>query len=225
MTRVWTPWPRLITVAGLLTMIVAGVLAGNYTPFWFDPDEGCALQGRCVTPHTEAMLGMLWWVVLGGLVVVLVGLVMTWVWLPSTPRGTGPPRMSALAQAATAGTLCGLGSLVGVFGLLLAAFTAVQAGVAGLCLYVLLQGRLLAGLDRFGGPPERSPRGSWGLGMLASLVTVAASVGMVVLGRDWGAAGVLLPVVSGLAAAVVVLLGRLRPRRPSLVAPSPRSLA
>jgi hypothetical protein len=34
---------RAITALGVLIMLVVGVAAHQYTPFWFDPEEGCRL--------------------------------------------------------------------------------------------------------------------------------------------------------------------------------------
>lgn len=99
--------PGLVTAAGVLVMLVAGLAAARFTPFWFDPDEGCALHGRCPGPSTDAALQALWVLEWTGLAVVVLGLVLTWRRLRATPSAAPSLPLPAWAEAA-AGALVGM---------------------------------------------------------------------------------------------------------------------
>jgi hypothetical protein len=195
-------------------MVVAAVVAEPYTLFWFDPDEGCALRGRCATPESAHVLGAMWWVVGAGFLVVLAGRALTWRQLPRGPRSAARFPLPPWGQAGAA-ALVGLVFCVVAGPLLLtAAFVTEQAIPTALCIFWLLQARLVTEVDRATGPPRRSARVGWLIGLVGSAVAGVVAV-WVPLSLDHGgpeAVGPFLIADAGTLAAVV-LLDRVLPAR------------
>lgn len=205
---------RVVTASGVLVMVVAAVVAERYTLFWFDPDEGCALRGRCATPESAHMLRAMWWVVGAGFLVVLAGRALTWRQLPRGPRSAARFPLPPGGQAGAA-ALVGLAFCVVAGPLLLtAAFVSEQAIPAALCIFWLLQARLVTEVHRATGPPRRSARVEWLIGLVGSAVALAVAVGVVLSLIDGGpeAVGPFL-IADGGTLATVVLLGRVLPAR------------
>jgi hypothetical protein len=165
-----TAWA--VTVTGVLVMLAGAVIAARYTPSWFDPDEDCSLRGRCVTPESTAILQASWWVVGAGFVVVLTGLALTWRALPRTPQPTAAYPLPVWGRAGAA-ALVGVtyGGVLGFF-VLLSIFFAAQALPVALCVFWLLQGHALVGVQLRTGPARRSERADWTIGLSASAVAI-----------------------------------------------------
>jgi hypothetical protein len=165
-----------VTVTGVLVMFVGAVIAGRYAPSWFEPEEDCRLLGRCVTPESTAMLNASWWLVGGGFMVVLTGLVLTWRALPRTPRPTTPFPLPVWGRAGSV-AIVGL-TLSAVLGsvLLISFLVAAQALPVGLCIFWLLQAQAVVGVVRRTGPARRSVRVEWASGLVASAVAVVVGV-------------------------------------------------
>lgn len=201
-----TAHPGLVTGAGLLVMVGAAVAASRYTPFWFDVDDGCRLLGRCPGPATDAALHALWVVEWAGVAVVLLGLLLTWRRLRTTPIPPAVHLLPAWAEAA-AGSLAGTAMclVLGPFAFFLALLSEPGA-VAGLCLYWLVQASAVTALDRSVGPVHRSRWPGWLAGLVISAVAIAAVVGSAIAGAH-GELGV-LPVVDGAVVALGLLLWR-----------------
>ena len=206
--------PGLVTAAGLLVMVVAGIAASPYPPFWFDPDEGCQLFGRCSDPSPDAALPALWVLEWAGLAVLLLGLVLTWRRLRTTPLPPAPHPMPAWAEVA-AGALAGaaLCLVLGPF-VLFGAFLSEPAVVAALCFFWLVQASAVTALDRLVGPTHRSARPGWLAGLIISGLAVAATVAWALV-KVPGAANA-LPVVDGAVLALGLLPWRLAAWRAGL---------
>lgn len=205
---------RTVTVAGVLVMVVAAVVAQPYTLFWFDPDEGCALLGRCVTPESAHVLRAMWWVVGAGLLVVLAGRALTWRQLPRGPRSAARFPLPPWGQAGVA-ALVGLVFCVVAGPLVLAtAFVSDPAIPTALCIFWLLQARLVTEVDRVTGPPRRSERVEWLIGLVGSAAALAVAVGVPLSLTDGGKEAVeAFLIADGGTLAAVVLLGRVLPAR------------
>lgn len=197
--------PSAVTGAGVLVMVLAAVVAARFTPFWFDPDEGCALRGRCPGPATDAVLRAMWVVEAAGFAVVLLGLVRTGRRLATTPAPPVDRPFPAWGEAPVAAltgvVLC---AVPGWF-VLVGALLSVQAIPAGLCLFWLLHAAAVTALDRRVGPARASALPGW----LAGLVTGAVAV----MAVGWWAVEVrgpllALPVVDGAVLALGVLVRR-----------------
>jgi hypothetical protein len=98
--------------------------------------------------------------------------------------------------------------------LLAAAFYSYQAIPTALCIFWLLQARLVTAVDRVTGPSRRSARVEWLIGLVGSAVALAVGVGVGLWLIDGGpaAVGPLLIADAGTLAAVV-LLGCVLPAR------------
>lgn len=194
-----------MTAAGLLVMVVAGLAASQFTPFWFDPDEGCALQGRCPGPSTDAALQALWALEWAGLAVVFLGLVLTGRRLRATPSEPPSHPLPGWAEAA-AGVLVGMALCVTVgWFALVGALVSVPAIPAALCLYWLVQAAAVTALDRRTGPAHPTPLPGWVTGLVVSAFAVAALAWWAFLNPgSFGA----FPVVGGLAVALGLLIRR-----------------
>ncbi|WP_142062408.1 DUF4232 domain-containing protein [Pseudonocardia kunmingensis] len=205
----------VLTAAGVLVMVLAAVVASRYTPFWFDPDEGCALLGRCPGPTRDVVLGATWVLEWAGLGVVLLGLVRTGLHLRTVPAPPVPRPLPAWAQAA-AGVLLGMLVCV-VLGwfVLVAVLLSAPAVPAGLCLYWLAQAAAVTALDRHVGPAHRSALSAWSAGLAVSALAVAALVATAVLAGSVRA----LPVVGGAALALGLLVRRAWAWRAGLAPP------
>jgi hypothetical protein len=196
--------PGLVTAAGVLVMVLAAVVASRYTPFWFDPDEGCALLGRCSGPAADAVLRGMWVLEWGGLGLVLLGLVGTGLRLRATPAPPVPRPLPAWAHAAAGALLGMLLCVVLGWSVLVAVLLSEQAVPAGLCVHWLAQAAAVTALDRHVGPAHRSELPAWSAGLAVSAVAVAVPVGTAALGGPVRA----LPVVAGAALAAGVLVRR-----------------
>jgi hypothetical protein len=201
--------PVLVIAAGWSTMVVAGVAAQRFTPFWFDPDEGCALLGRCAGPAADAALRALWALTWAGLAVVLVGTALVGRRLAETPR---PSRGRPLPGWAVVGAGAVVGAAVSaVLGpvVLVAVLTSGPAAAAALCLLWLAQARAVAAVELRARPPgeegDPSALPPWRTGLAVSAVGVGALMAWAV-----GARGPtdLLPVVDGVAVALGLLVRR-----------------
>lgn len=206
--------PGLVTAAGLLVMVVAGIAASPYTPFWFDPDEGCRLLGRCPGPATDAALRAMWVLEWAGLAVVLLGLVLTWRKLRAAPAPPAPHPLPAWAEVGA----CALAGMV--LSLVLGPFVLVGALVSGpavpaaLCVFWLVQACAVTALDRQVGPGYRTGLPCWLAGLGTSALAVTALV--------WSALEILgpiraLPVVDGAVLALGMLAWRAAAWRAGLV--------
>ena len=165
--------PGVVTAAGVLVMVVAGVVAARHTPFWFDPDEGCAQLSRCPGPSTGAALRAMWVLESAGFGVVLLGLGLTWRRLRTTPSPPTSHPLPVWAEAA-AGAVAGVVSCVvpGWF-VLVGAFVSPPAMPAALCLFWLAQAATVTALDRHVGPARRSALPSWLAGLVISVLALA----------------------------------------------------
>jgi Protein of unknown function (DUF4232) len=201
-----TAWT--VTVTGLLVMLVGGVVASRYTPFWFDPSE-CSLRDRCVTPESTAMLQAMWWVVGIGIVVVLAGLALIWCALPRTPQPTTAYPLPVWGRAGAA-ALVGVtfGGVLG-FLVLVSMFFAVQALPIALCIFWLLQGHALVRIQLRTGPDRRSVRACWAVGLAASAVAITVGALLAVPDR----ALELFAIANAGVLAAAVLLDRALPAR------------
>jgi hypothetical protein len=188
---------RLTLGAGLLVMLGAGVVASRFTPFWFDPDEGCALHGRCVTPASEAVLQLTWWPAGGGFVLALAGLVMMWRQLPASGS---PPRLPVVGHAAAA-LVAGpvLTAVVGIVAIA-AVLAAEQFVPLVLCVLWLAQAYVVGA---FGAQTRRG----WLIGLLAGAFATAAVVMLLNKRIDTR----LLLLADGAVLAATVLVGRALP--------------
>jgi hypothetical protein len=199
---------HLTTAVGVLVMAVAGWIAGNYVPFWFDPDEGCALLGRCPGPATDAALRALWVLEWAGFALVLAGLVLIARRLRVTP-------LTPIADALPGWTVVGAGALAGIvvnaalgWGVLVAMFVSEQAVAAALCLLWLLQAVAVAACERRARPSGgagASALAAWLTGLIVSAVAVGSAV--------WWATDVhgtleAVPIVAGAAVALGLLVRR-----------------
>ncbi|WP_219417436.1 DUF4232 domain-containing protein [Pseudonocardia nigra] len=197
------------TVAvGMLVMVIAGGVAQRYTPFWFDPDEGCALYGRCVTEASEAALRALWWVAGVGLVVLLLGVAGTVSALPRARQRAPQVELSAPVQAAVAGTAGLVTGTVGGPLVVFAILVAAQAVPAVVCLLWLVDARLVAVLVGKTGPAQHGARFGWSTGLAAGALAVAVSAGLWSTGLAAGQ-WYLPAFAHGAALAVAVLVARL----------------
>ncbi len=199
---------RLTVVAGLLVMVVAGIVASRYTPFWFDPDEGCALLGRCATAADDVVLRLMWWAVAAGLAIVGLGLVAAWRTLPAPPPAPVRP-LPAVVRAIAAGVIGLVLCTVLGWGVLLAALFSEQLVPAALCVLWLVQARVLLAVDRVTAPAHRSARRRWVAALVASALAVAAMAWL----ADGPVDGRLLPVVDAVVLASAVLLDGVLPAR------------
>ncbi len=195
----------MVTAAGVLVMLVAGLAASRFTPFWFDPDEGCALHGRCPGPSTDAALQALWALEWTGLAVVFLGLVLTWRRLRAAPSAPPSHPLPGWAEAA-AGALVGMALCVtlGWFALV-GALVSEPAIPAVLCLYWLVQAAAVTALDRHTGPAHPTPLPGWVAGLLVSAFAVAALAWWAVVNPGSFRA---FPVVGGVAVALGLLIRR-----------------
>ncbi|WP_433557043.1 DUF4232 domain-containing protein [Pseudonocardia xinjiangensis] len=209
------PWTgRVVTAAGVLVMVAAVAVAQRYTLFWFDPDEGCALHGRCATPESANMLRAMWWVAGAGFLLVLAGRALTWRRLPLGPRSAARFPLPPWGQAGSV-ALVGLAFCVVAWPVLLAGAFVPEPGIpTALCIFWLLQARLVTEVDRATGPPRRPARVEWLIGLVDSAVALAVTVGVALWLTDGGpdAAGPLL-IADAATLAAVVLLGRVLPAR------------
>lgn len=211
--------PVLVTAAGLLAMVVAGVAAQQYTPFWFDPDEGCALHDRCPGPAADAALSALWALATVGLAVVLAGTALIGRRLGETPRpapdrplpGWGVVAAGAIAATAVSGVL-GWVVLVGVL-------TSAPAAAAALCLLWLAQAVAVTAVELRARPSREDATmlPAWLTGLAVSAVAVASLVGWAFVARSTMD---VLPAVDGAAVASGLLVRRavLAGARPAPVA-------
>ncbi|GAA1283983.1 hypothetical protein GCM10009609_56140 [Pseudonocardia aurantiaca] len=198
---------RLTVVAGLLVMIVAGIVASRYTPFWFDPDEGCALLGRCATAAADVVLRLMWWAVAAGLAIVGLGLVAAWRTLPAPPAPVRP--LPAPVRAIAAGVIGLVLCTVLGWGVLLAALFAAHLVPAALCVLWLVQARTVLAVDRVAAPAHRSAGRRWVGALAASALAVAAMACL----ADGPVDGRLLPVVDAVVLASTLLLDGVLPVR------------
>jgi hypothetical protein len=197
--------PELVTAAGVLVMVVAGVAGSSYTPFWFDPDEGCKLLGRCLGPSASAAPDLLWALVWAGLALLVFGLALTGHRLRETPRPPTPHPLPAWAEALAGGligmTACGL---LGSF-MLVVVLMSTHAIPAVVCLVWLAQAAAVTTLDRRVGPADESAVTGWVAGLVVSAGAVAALVVWEVVIRGPFDA---LPGIDGAAIALGLLVRR-----------------
>jgi hypothetical protein len=201
-----------VTAAGVLVMVVAAMVAGRYTPFWFDPDEGCNFLGRCATGDPAELLRAMWWVVGSGFAVVLAGRALTWRQLPRGPRSAARFPLPPWGQAGAAGLVGPAFCVVVGPVVLIGLFVSEQGIPTALCVLWLLQARAVTALDRATGPARRSVRAEWLIGLVASAVAVAVTVAVALGDRGPPAVSWFL-IADGGALAAVVLLGRVLPAR------------
>jgi hypothetical protein len=209
-SRLFRPWPRSLILLGVLVMMGAGVAARQHQLFWYDPEEGCRLLGRCDTPERRAALRHLWWVLGGGFAVVVLGLTLTWRRL--SPRAPAPLQPSRPAVRHVAVTGCAAAVLCLVLGpvTLVAMLVSPHAAVAAACLWWLVQARVIAEIDRSLGPGWHSERRRWVIGLLTSLVALGATALMLAGFSSQGPSVLeLAPVSLGVAVAGGTALGRL----------------
>ncbi|MGI5131147.1 DUF4232 domain-containing protein [Pseudonocardia sp. CA-107938] len=199
---------HLTTAIGVLAMIVAGVVAGSYVPFWFDPDEGCRSMGRCPGPAMDAAVSVLWVVEGAGFAVVLAGLAVVAHRLRATPLASPSPLLPAwavVAVGALAATV--VNAALGWF-VVIAVFVSGQAAVAAVCLLWLVQAMAVAACERRARPigsTGRSALTPWLTGLIVSAVAVGAVVWWTT-GRPGDLNAV--PAVAGVAVALGLLVRR-----------------
>jgi hypothetical protein len=200
---------RLTVLAGLLVTLVAGIVASRYTPFWFDPDEGCALLGRCATAANDVVLRLMWWAVAAGFAIVVLGLAGAWRTLPPPPPPAPVRPLPAPVRAVAAGVVGLVLCAVLGWGVLLAALFAAHLVPAALCVLWLVQARLLLAVDRVAAPGHRSAGRRWLAALAASALAIAAMAWL----ADGPVDGRLLPVVDAVVLASAVLLDGVLPAR------------
>src|SRR5919206_5208325 len=200
--------PRLTIVAGLLVMVGAGLFASRYIPFWFDPDKGCALSGRCVSAESEAMLKLAWWVVAAGFVVVLAGVAAGFGSLrppPTTPVLRLPAPIRALAAGVIGLAVC---SMLG-YVVLAVVLIAEQLVPAALCVLWLVQARMVRTLDHATAPAHRPAERRWVAALAVSALGLVAMASL----ANGSVKGQLLPVVDAVVLASAVLMDGVLPAR------------
>jgi uncharacterized protein DUF4232 len=203
----------VVTAAGVLVMVVVGVVAVRYTPFWFDPDEGCARLGRCPGPSTDAALRAMWVLESAGLGVVLLGLGLTWRRLRTTPSPPASHPLPAWAEAA-AGAVAGVVlCVVPGWIVLLGVLVSPPAVPAALCLFWLAQAATVTALDRHVGPARRSALPGWLAGLVISALALAAMAGWAIEVR--GPIGA-FPIIAGAVLALGLLVWRVTAWRAGL---------
>lgn len=202
--------PRGLPLPGLLVMVVAGLVAGPYTPSWFDPDDPCPRGSPCPGDAESALvLRFLSWVTWSGAVLTAVGVALAaWVLTRRAPADS-PRRPShpwgVVAHVCIAGVVTSvLVAVSGVASLIAALGVSELLGLATLAGSWVLLGHLLDALDRDLG---RQPGA--GMAYLSSLAVAGlaalATVAVVVAGRGdedyWSAVA-----AAGLVAAAATLL-------------------
>ncbi|SER63081.1 Protein of unknown function [Pedococcus cremeus] len=178
---------RALPLAGLAVMLVAGVVAGPYTPSWFDGAEACTRTPCPVDVDPQLALRVLSWATWGGLLLVVAGAGLAAALLAHRDEGpTGP---------ATASSFRGRRALL---------HSGTAAVVTAVVVTVGASASLMAGLAASSQLALAAAVGAWlGLGRLLELVHRR-------LGRARGAATAYLlslavAALSGLAMATVLV--------------------
>ncbi|WP_158544903.1 DUF4232 domain-containing protein [Blastococcus sp. TF02-09] len=195
-----------IGLLGGLVALAGALRTGWYTRVWLDDSAPCQLAGQCSPADIEAGLRRLWFVVGGGLgVLVLAAVLLAWT-LSLTPRRPAAPARAAPVHALVAGLItCGVALCAGL-PLLIAAFSGPHFLAVALvgAWFAQAGGVLLAA--RVVRSQLPTPRHEW----LTALLVSAVGVGAVVLTWvvDSSESLTELPVVDAVAVAAAVLVQR-----------------
>jgi MFS family permease len=204
---------RALPLAGLAVMVLAGVVAGPYTPSWFDGTEACTRAPCPVDVDPQLALRVLSWATWGGLLLVVAGAGLAAALLARREEGpTGPATAGsfrgrrALLHSGTAGVVTAVVVTVGASASLMAGLAASsQLALAAAVGAWLGLGRLLELVHR-GLGRARGAATAYLLSLVVAGLSGLAMATVLVAREAWwagvGTAGLVASVVTGLSGTV-----------------------
>lgn len=204
---------RALPLAGLAVMVLAGVVAGPYTPSWFDGTEACSRTPCPVDVDPQLALRVLSWATWGGLLLVVAGAGLAAALLARREEGpTGPATAGsfrgrrALLHSGTAGVVTAVVVTVGASASLMAGLAASsQLALAAAVGAWLGLGRLLELVHR-GLGRARGAATAYLLSLVVAGLSGLAMATVLVAREAWwagvGTAGLVASVVTGLSGTV-----------------------